>query len=292
MRRPEGDSGYEFEAREMPPLDGISGEIDSRELEEVAGASDAEEFGPADRAEELAALEAFDEIEEGEEDHHDLAAVEDEYDEYFEDSAVKEEEDDYDVLGEEVEDEDNELAVAEQGDSEDEMRALEVPGLSAANEALAEDLAAAAATTESDAEAQSLVGGITIHIIAPAPFRVKSVAPIIIRRTARLVRKLRRSPRSRILIRTIPTITRRTVATLVRKARKGRPVNNRTAVRVLTKHTHRTLADPKRRATALARHRARRRATLRARGAGTRPRLARRRPRQRRRVNRRARRLA
>ncbi len=152
-----------------------------------------------------------------------------------------------------------ELEMEGESDSEDELGDLEVPGLSLEDYALAEDLAAQAAAAECDGEAQSLVGGITIHIIAPAPFKIKKVAPIIIRRTTRLVRLLRnKKTPGRVLVRTVPTIIRRTVGSLVRKGRKGKPVTKRTAVRVLAKQTRRVLSSPKRTAAALVRNRVKR----------------------------------
>ncbi len=312
-----GESTFEMETMAMPPLEGNDDQPESLELEEeVAGR-------PVDgqvvaRADDLAALEAFDEIEEPEQafsselsgddenleedlegEPEGLYMDEDLEDLYGEDEdldgLVDGEDGSFEALdeevGEEIGIEESELAATETGDTEDEMQAMEVSDLAVESEALAEDLAAAAAAAPSDSDAQSLVGGITIHIIAPAPFQVKSVAPIIIRRNARLVRVLRRSPKKRVLIRTIPTITRRTVATLARKVRKGKPVTARTAIRVLKKHTRRTLASRRLRAIALARHRSRRRALQRVRRRRTRPSLARVR-RRRRTTRRRARRLA
>ena len=143
---------------------------------------------------------------------------------------------------------------SEAGDSEDEMEAENVPGLGALDDALAEELAAAAAAAASDAEAQSLAGGITIHIMTPAPFKVKRLAPIIVKRSARLVKVLRRSRRGRPLLKVLPKIKKKTVATLVRKARKGKKVTRKTAVRVLKKQARKVLSSPKKTAVALKRN--------------------------------------
>lgn len=136
-------------------------------------------------------------------------------------------------------------------DSEDELGATAIPWLSGDNEALAELFAAEAAEAESEAEAQSLAGGITIHLIAPAPFAIKKVAPILTKRAARLTRLLRKSPSTRPLIKAIPTIQKKTVATLAKKAAKGKPVSPKSAVRVMAKQTRRVLASPKKTATAI-----------------------------------------
>jgi hypothetical protein len=130
-------------------------------------------------------------------------------------------------------------------------------GLSREAEILAEALAAEAASVESDGEAESLVGGITIHIVAPAPFAVKRISPILVRRSARLARVLRRSRRSRPLVRAIPTITRRTVAALSKRARSGKPVTRKIAAATLARQTRKVLTSPKRTARALTHNRGR-----------------------------------
>jgi hypothetical protein len=136
-------------------------------------------------------------------------------------------------------------------DTRDELDAVTVPGLTAETEALIEMLAAGAESAPTEQEACSLVGGLTIHILTAAPFVVRSVAPVLIRRSTHLVRALRRTPARRHLIGTVPLIVKRTAATLVRKAAKRRPVNARVAARVLGKQTRRVLGSPARRSAAL-----------------------------------------
>jgi hypothetical protein len=138
-----------------------------------------------------------------------------------------------------------------EGDTEDEMEATTVPGLTQVQEALAEEFAAESAETESEAEAQSLAGGVTIHILSNAPIAVRRVSPILARRSARLTHLLRRSPRYRPFLKTLPTITKRTVATLSAKAAKGKPITPRTAVRTMAKQTMRVMGSPQRAATAI-----------------------------------------
>lgn len=136
-------------------------------------------------------------------------------------------------------------------DTRDELEATSVPGLTAETDALIEMLAAGAESAPTEQEACSLVGGLTIHILTAAPFAVRRVAPVLIRRSTHLVRALRRSPARRRLIGTVPLIVKRTAATLVRKAGKGKPVNARVATRVLGKQTRRVLGSPARRSAAL-----------------------------------------
>jgi hypothetical protein len=138
-----------------------------------------------------------------------------------------------------------------EGDTEDEMEATAVPGLTQLQEAMAEEFAAESAEAESEAEAQSLAGGVTIHILSNAPIAVRRVSPILVRRSARLAQMLRRSPRTRPFLKTLPTITKRTVATLSAKAAKGKPITPRTAVRTMAKQTMRVMSSPQRTATAI-----------------------------------------
>jgi hypothetical protein len=142
----------------------------------------------------------------------------------------------------------------EAGDTEDEIRATTVPGLTLASEALAEEFAAESAETESEAEAQSLAGGVTIHILSHAPMSVQRVSPVLVRRSARLAQYLRRSPRTRPFLRTLPTINKRTAATLAQKAAKGKPITPRTAVRTMAMHTRQVIGSPQRAAAALVRN--------------------------------------
>jgi hypothetical protein len=139
----------------------------------------------------------------------------------------------------------------EGGDTEEELEAQTVPGLTAVNEALAEEFAGESAETENEAEAQSLAGGVTIHIISHAPMAVQRMSPILVRRSARLAQLLRRSPRTRPFLKTLPAINRRTVATLAHKAARGKPITPRTAVRTMARQTMRLLGNPQRTATAL-----------------------------------------
>jgi hypothetical protein len=136
-------------------------------------------------------------------------------------------------------------------DSEDEINATTVPGLTEANDLLAEVLAAEAAESEDEAEAQSLAGGIATQIMNGAPMKIRRATPIIIKRTTCLTRVLRKSSRTRPLIKAIPTIQKSTLATLTRKAAKGKPITPQTVVRTMAKQTTRILSSPKKTAIAL-----------------------------------------
>jgi hypothetical protein len=115
-------------------------------------------------------------------------------------------------------------------------------------DALMEHLGHAASQTESEAEAEAFVGALiplaarVIPRVAPAVMRA---APQLIRGVARVTRTLRRNPATRPLVRTVPTIVRRTAATLARRVARGRPVTPQVAVRTLAGQTARVLSNPR-----------------------------------------------
>jgi hypothetical protein len=114
-------------------------------------------------------------------------------------------------------------------------------------DALMEHLGHAASETESEAEAEALVGALiplaarVVPRVAPAIMRS---APQLIRGVARVTRTLRRNPATRPLVRTVPTIVRRTATTLARRAARGRPVTPQVAARTLAGQTARVLSSP------------------------------------------------
>ncbi|UYY57243.1 DUF1320 domain-containing protein [Sphingomonas sp. S2-65] len=134
------------------------------------------------------------------------------------------------------------MEAEDEGESEDEMNAVaDVP---TTEDQLAESVAHAASRGRA-ADAQSLGSQITIFIGSRAPLPVKTVLPVLSQASGNVARALvqSRDPRARALIRTLPTIQRRTVATLTQKARAGKPVTPRIAVRVMAKHANRTLSN-------------------------------------------------
>ena len=139
----------------------------------------------------------------------------------------------------------------DEGDTLDEMAESELPFLSEYNDMLSEELAGQAAETESESEAQSLTGGVTIHILTGAPIKIKKLAPILLKKTGRLTNVLRKNRKSRPLVKVIPKIQKATISTLAKKAAKGKPVTAKTAVRVMAKQTKKVLTQPKIAARAL-----------------------------------------
>jgi hypothetical protein len=126
-------------------------------------------------------------------------------------------------------------------------------------DALMEHLGHAAATVQSEAEAEAFLGALIplaarlIPRVAPAVMRA---APGLIRGVSGVARTLRRSPVTRPLVRAIPTIARGTVANIAQQVAQGQPVTPQTAVRTLARQTARVLSNPQHCVRALQRSRA------------------------------------
>jgi hypothetical protein len=126
-------------------------------------------------------------------------------------------------------------------------------------DALMEHLGQAAATAESEAEAEAFIGALLplaaqlIPRVAPAIMRN---APNLISGLAAATRNLRRSPTTRPLVRAIPTIVRRTAASMNQQQAQGVPVTPKTAVQTLAKQTYGVIGNPQRSVQALKRSQA------------------------------------
>jgi hypothetical protein len=114
--------------------------------------------------------------------------------------------------------------------------------------ALTEVLAAEAAHTASEAEAEALLGAalpITIRIIAGRR-SMRRITPALVQANARLVRGLRRSgPAGPQLLRTVPTIQRRTLGSLRAMQRSGRPVRSSMVAPLMAAHAAKVLGTPR-----------------------------------------------
>jgi len=110
--------------------------------------------------------------------------------------------------------------------------------------ALTEVLAAEAAHTESESEAEALLGAtlpITITIMGGRR-ALRPVLPTLARGNTRLVRGIHRGgPSARQLLRAVPTIQRRTIASLRAAQRSGRPITPRLVTQVLAGQAARVL---------------------------------------------------
>jgi hypothetical protein len=126
-------------------------------------------------------------------------------------------------------------------------------------DALMEHLAHRATAAESEAEAEAFIGALVplaarlLPRVAPTIMRA---APGLIRGVAGVTRTLRRSPTTRPLVRTIPTIVRRTAANIAQQTARGQPVTPQTAVRTLARQTAQVLTSPQQSVQAYQRARA------------------------------------
>jgi hypothetical protein len=121
-------------------------------------------------------------------------------------------------------------------------------------EVLMQHLGHAAAEAEGEAEAEAFVGALiplAARLVPRAAPAIMRTAPQLIRGVSRLTRTLRRNPRTRPLVRVVPTVVRNTARTLARQTARGRPVTPQRAVRVLARHSDRVLGDPQARRAAV-----------------------------------------
>jgi hypothetical protein len=124
-------------------------------------------------------------------------------------------------------------------------------------DAMMEHFGHAAAAAESEAEAEAFVGAVVplalrlIPRVAPA---VARAAPGLVRGVAGVTRVLRANPATRQLVRTVPTIVRRTVVDLNRQAAQGRPLPPQQAVRTFARQAQRVLCSPPQARSALRRN--------------------------------------
>jgi hypothetical protein len=73
---------------------------------------------------------------------------------------------------------------------------------------------------------------------------VSRVTPHLTRSVGNLTRTLYRNPRTRPLLRAVPSIARRAVTSIARQAAAGRPVTPTQAVRIMARQNHRVLSNP------------------------------------------------
>jgi hypothetical protein len=89
-----------------------------------------------------------------------------------------------------------------------------------------------------------------------APRIMSRVVPHLTRGVSQVARTLFRSPATRPLLRAVPHVAKRTIASIARLAARGRPITPRTALRLLARQTARTLSSPRRAVMAFRRSRA------------------------------------
>ena len=125
-------------------------------------------------------------------------------------------------------------------------------------DAVMEHLGHAATEAESEAEAEAFIGALVPLAAQIAPRIAPTImraAPRLLRGASRITRALRRNPRTRQLVRAMPSILRRTVASVARQRAQGQPVTPQTATRALVNQTRQVLTNPRIRARVVRRSR-------------------------------------
>jgi hypothetical protein len=136
------------------------------------------------------------------------------------------------------------------------------------HEALAEMMAEAASNASGEGEAEAMAGAAVVMVLSPRDRRALSaLLPDLLRGTAVLTRILRRHPRMRPLVKTVPGIMRRSVRNLKRRAAAGRPITRRAAARTTAREVRRVLGSPRLVRASLTRNRRMSRAMRRRRGS-------------------------
>jgi hypothetical protein len=113
------------------------------------------------------------------------------------------------------------------------------------HEALAEMMAEAASHEQHEGEAEAMAGAAAMTVISPADRRaLRRILPHLVRGVAILTRILRRRRITRPAVRAVPTIVRRTVKGLKRRAAAGKPISRKIAGRIAAKEVRRVLGNP------------------------------------------------
>ena len=115
----------------------------------------------------------------------------------------------------------------------------------AAHEAQAEMIAHFAAQSESHMETEALIGSAVAITLSPRERQaLRTLLPALVRAAGIVTVLLRKQRITRPLVRTVPTIVRRTARTLVRGAQRGKPITRARAARVMAAHTRQVLGSP------------------------------------------------
>jgi hypothetical protein len=130
-------------------------------------------------------------------------------------------------------------------------------------DALMEHIAYVASQSESETEAEAFLPFLiplaakALPMIAKAAATkvIPKVAPKLIQGLSRVGRTLYHHPKARPLMSTLPKIAKDTVYDLTRRAAKGQPITNKTAVRSLAHQTAKVLGKPQEAAKTMRRSR-------------------------------------
>jgi hypothetical protein len=142
----------------------------------------------------------------------------------------------------------------DESDSEDEMNAEDFMDFEGEDEDVAEYMADVAAKAPNPVDSCAIAGASTNTIASKAPLQVKAVSPTLSSASARLTKVMKNNPATKPLVKVVPTIAKKTVATLARKAAKGKPVTPAIAKRVMAKQAIRVLSTPRELTKAIAKN--------------------------------------
>jgi len=148
-----------------------------------------------------------------------------------------------------------EFEYEDEGESESEAVHEIVNHELTSHEALAEMMAASASQAHHEGEAEAMIGASAMTVISPADRRVlRRMLPHLVRGTAVLTRILRRRRSTRIAVRAVPSIVRRTVKTLKKHAAAGKPITRKTVAKAAATQVKKVLSSPKVCTAAIARN--------------------------------------
>lgn len=114
-------------------------------------------------------------------------------------------------------------------------------------EALMEHLGHLAAEAESEAEAESFIAAaipLAAQLLPKAIPLLTKAAPKLIKAAGKLTRTLRRNPRTRKLVRTVPRMLKRTVGRMAQQSARGRRVTPTTATRTFRREATQVIGNP------------------------------------------------
>lgn len=146
-----------------------------------------------------------------------------------------------------------------EGEFEGEYEAFSNPQNRLQTEALMAHLGNAAASSESEDEAEAFIGSLiplAARLIPQAASAVMRHAPALISGISNVARTVMNNPTTQQMLRTLPTVARNTAADIARQVAAGRPITTDTAVRALARQTANVLSSPQRAVQAYQRNRA------------------------------------
>lgn len=109
---------------------------------------------------------------------------------------------------------------------------------------LAEGFAAMASQAESEAEAEAYAGAAAASTLPLTSPSMQLVSPGLVKGSASLTRTLRRSPKTRPLVRMLPAILTRVRKVLAQQVARGRQITPDLAARIMANETQKVLGSP------------------------------------------------